>query len=584
MARVLGIVGARLDSSRLPGKHLLDLAGAPLIARIFERLERIPSLDALVLATTDEPGNRPLVEWGRQAGKAVYSHSGPVEDLVGRVDAVVRRHGPEIVVYFCGDSPLIEPETVERLIRATAEAPAGTLLELAADGAGRRPVHEGFNVYSAALWRRIAEASRTPHHREHVGSVVARLDPPRRAIADDPAFYRPDHRLSVDTPSDYRFMDELYRRWYRTHGAGTIVSLKWALEELERDPALAAINAEVKQKGVTERSARVVGLLQAGRDTGLGHLSRMAVAAAALQDFEAAGVYLLVQGEAAGHPALDLLPHRFLAPGESQAEALGRAVEAQGADAVLLDLARPEPELAPLLERLGESGVARVAIDGPLRWADRLDYLHIPSFHLDPAHRELAAAGGLGHGWDHYLIDPRFRPAPLPGGGRVVVLSGGSDAHALGRTWPALLDARLPERTELVWVQGPLAPPPELPGRPRLCWRVEHAPADLPGLTATADAALVLYGVSLFELLQQGRPCVTWSPDRGLAAELEALAGEGVAEVAATAEEAVERLARLLAEPERAAALAASAVRRLRPGEGGRLLARRLMERVEALR
>ena len=61
-AKVLAVVAARLNSSRLPGKQLLDLAGEPLIERLFQRLQQVAEIDQLVLATTADPYNQPLLE------------------------------------------------------------------------------------------------------------------------------------------------------------------------------------------------------------------------------------------------------------------------------------------------------------------------------------------------------------------------------------------------------------------------------------------------------------------------------------------------------------------------------------------
>jgi spore coat polysaccharide biosynthesis protein SpsF (cytidylyltransferase family) len=130
LAKIVGIIGARLNSSRLPRKHLLDLAGAPLIARMFERLERVPEIDRLVLATTADDYNRPLVEWAEANGKSVFAFAGDVNDLVGRVDAVVRAENPDIVLYLCGDSPLMEPDSISAWIQAYLREPDLDFVEL----------------------------------------------------------------------------------------------------------------------------------------------------------------------------------------------------------------------------------------------------------------------------------------------------------------------------------------------------------------------------------------------------------------------------------------------------------------------
>ena len=80
MKKVLAVIGARLNSSRLPGKQLLDLAGKPLIERIFQRLEKIPQLSQIVLATTADDYNQPLLQWAQRVGKQVFAFEGDVND------------------------------------------------------------------------------------------------------------------------------------------------------------------------------------------------------------------------------------------------------------------------------------------------------------------------------------------------------------------------------------------------------------------------------------------------------------------------------------------------------------------------
>ncbi len=583
MTNVLGVVGARLNSSRLPRKQLLELAGEPLVSRIFQRLEQIPEIDRLVLATTADDYNRPLLAWAEAAGRECFAFGGDVDDLVGRVDALVQRYRPGIVVYFCGDSPLIEPATLSRLIQALQQNPQIGRVELRPDSAGRRAIHEGFNVYPLQTWQRLVAACRTPHHREHVGSSLIDEKLPTLALPEREIFYRLEHRLSVDTPSDYRFMAELYRRWYRSNGAGTIVSLPWVIETLEGDEALRAVNAEVKQKGVLERSIKTLIVVQCGRQVGLGHFARMVVLCRALQDRVAAAVELLIQGEPFSHPALQLLPHRFVAAdADLEAEVTAR-LAGYRADAVVFDLANAATRIAELAGRLQRQGVVTVAVDGALlQWPGRFDIIHIPSFYLADEYRPLQRQGHLGYGWDHYLIaagHPSGERART-GRRRVLVLTGGSDVAGLAATWPALLERQLPAGSEVVWVRGRYAGAPAIPASARLAWRCVENSTDLAALMGEADYALSLYGVSFFELLQQGVPCMTWAPDARLAGEMAALADEAVALVATSAAAAVDGLAQLMTDEALAARLGRRARQRMAAGNGAQLLARRIAARV----
>lgn len=510
MSKVLAVVGARLNSSRLPGKHLLDLAGQPLIARIFERLAAVPAIDKVVLATTADDYNQPLVDWAKAAGQAVLAYAGDVNDLVGRVDAVVQAEQPDIVVYVCGDSPLIEPSTLAALIRTHQEEPDADWVELAPPASGKY-IHEGFIAYRRSLWQRIVAASRSADDKEHVGSVLRGLRPQLaiRQIADEPLFASVDQRISVDTPSDYRFMAEVYRRWYASQPAGSIVSLRWLIGELQRDEQLAGLNRQVRQKAVGEQSAPILVVCQAGPGIGLGHLARCLALAGALQDRHFAGVRLLIQGPAVDKAGLALLPHRFLAAEADLLAAVRAELAEKPCRAVIFDLhpARIPDGLGAFLIELGTSGVRRIGIDslsslaGP---AGALDLLCLPGFHVAPARLAASAPTPVRHGWPYYLIDTAKSPHRSPGSPRrVLVLTGGSDATGLGASLPTLLDHALPADTQIDWVQGPYAAAPALPAATRLTWRLHPAPPSLTPLMSGADFALTVYGVSLFELLDR---------------------------------------------------------------------------------
>lgn len=578
MGGVIAVIGARLNSSRLPGKHLLDLAGAPLIARIFERLERIAELDHIVLATTADDYNQPLVEWAQRAGKAVFAFEGDVNDVVGRVDAVVRQYDADIVVYVCGDSPLIDPGTLDAMIRVLLENPGADHVALEAPLTGRRPIHEGFYPYRRRTWQRLVEAARDAAEREHVGSSLRHISGGLNTVSvrDDPVYSRVEQRISVDTPADYRFMAELYRRWYAQHQEETIVSLAWIIDELERDAGLARINRHVRQKGVDHQAVNILLVTQCDAAVGLGHLVRTLRLAGGLMEYLAAGVFVLVQGPATPHPGLALLRHGFVAAEQSISTAMLEHIDGNPVDAVIFDLVptRVPDDMAALLHALAGRKIARVAIDGLFDQAEQLSMIHVPSFFLASDQRHLAERGMVGYGWDHYLLGGEASECPWSPGPRLLVMSGAADVARLGALWPPLLDRCLPDGTEIHWVRGPYAAVPELPARPTKRWLLHENPADMAGLLRQADYGLAQYGVSLFELLQLGVPCVAVprAPDSD---EMRAFAREDVA-VVATAHQAVAALAALMDNPPLARRLSAHAWARLGQADGAAVLARRL--------
>lgn len=588
MSKVIAVVGARLNSSRLPGKHRLDLAGKPLIARIFERLAQVGEIDKAILATTADAYNQPLVDWARDAGQAVFAFGGDVNDLVGRVNAVVEAEQPDFVVYICGDSPLIEPGTLSALIRSLRDKPSADHVELAPLPTGKF-IHEGFIVYRRALWDRIVAASQTPETREHVGSALAGLRPGLaiEQIAENPFYASCEHRISVDTPSDYRFMAEIYRRWYAQHPQESIVSLSWVIDEIRRDEQLAATNRDVRQKAVGERSLPILIVCQAGPGIGIGHLSRCLALAGALQDRHFAGVHLLIQASPVAKAGLDLLPHRFIAAEDDLTDAISAETTATNYRAIILDLypANIPDTLPALLAELGQQGALRVGIDslhtlaGP---AGCLDLLCLPGFPVAPALLAASAPTPVRHGWPYYLIPPAPTRQAWQPGRRVLILTGGSDATGLGETLPAELDKMLPTGSEIHWVRGPYAAQPRLPAIPRLPWQIHEAPPQLGTLMAETHYALTIYGVSLFELIQHGVPSVVFSPyGKRDEEKLGPLAATDTVVVSPDAHSAVAALASLMENPAQAKHLASRGPMHI-DGLGPARLANDIFQMLEA--
>ena len=73
--RVVASIEARMGSSRLPGKVLMDINGKPAIQRLVDRLRKCRSLDDIVVATTVNKGDDSLVRWCEGYGVAFFRGS-----------------------------------------------------------------------------------------------------------------------------------------------------------------------------------------------------------------------------------------------------------------------------------------------------------------------------------------------------------------------------------------------------------------------------------------------------------------------------------------------------------------------------
>src|SRR6188508_2758933 len=108
--KTVAIIQARLGSTRLPGKVLLDLAGEPMLARVVNRVRRAKRVNEVVIATTTEPRDDALESLC--ADRKWACSRGSENDVLDRYFQAAKAHQAEVVVRITSDCPLIDPEVL----------------------------------------------------------------------------------------------------------------------------------------------------------------------------------------------------------------------------------------------------------------------------------------------------------------------------------------------------------------------------------------------------------------------------------------------------------------------------------------
>jgi spore coat polysaccharide biosynthesis protein SpsF len=89
----LAIIQARMSSSRLPGKVLLDIAGKPMIQHVIERTKRAQTVDSVLVATTSDPSDDPIAAFA--AALNVPCYRGSLHDVLDRYYQAAKTHHAE---------------------------------------------------------------------------------------------------------------------------------------------------------------------------------------------------------------------------------------------------------------------------------------------------------------------------------------------------------------------------------------------------------------------------------------------------------------------------------------------------------
>ena len=207
MRRVV-IMQARMTSSRLPGKVLMEVAGRPMLVQQLRRLKQCREVQDIVVATTTNAADDAVTDVAHREGVRFFR--GSEADVLSRFVGAAKEAKADVVVRVTADCPLMDPQVTDRVI-----------LELVdhadecdyASNVLRRTYPQGLDVeaFFCDVLLRMDRLARSQLAREHV-TVVLRSERSGvflcRSVEDTQN--NADMRWTVDTPEDLEFVRRLY--------------------------------------------------------------------------------------------------------------------------------------------------------------------------------------------------------------------------------------------------------------------------------------------------------------------------------------------------------------------------------------
>lgn len=224
---ILGVIQARMSSSRLPGKVLADVMGHPMIWRQIERLERSRRIDKLVLATSTEPSDDPLANVCSDMGLAVVR--GSLTDVMSRFgDALDAYPEATTLVRLTADCPL----TDWRVLDAMIDTHLAGGFDYTNNTSPERTFPHGLDVEAmkARAFKTALGLADDPYEREHVTPFLYRRPEwfTLGSLTRTPSLAH--LRWTVDYPEDLDFVRHVYGALYAGNpdfGTEEIAALDW---------------------------------------------------------------------------------------------------------------------------------------------------------------------------------------------------------------------------------------------------------------------------------------------------------------------------------------------------------------------
>jgi glutamate-1-semialdehyde 2,1-aminomutase len=164
---IIAIVQARMGSTRYPGKVMQLIDEKPVIELLLSRLSAAESIDKIVLATSTDDNNKPLIEHVKKLGYEVFT--GSENDVLDRFYNIALQNKPDAIVRITGDCPLIDAKLLDEMVAAfksqQVDYLSNTLTPSFPDGLD-------IEIFLTSALYKVVKSAKDAEDREHVTSYI----------------------------------------------------------------------------------------------------------------------------------------------------------------------------------------------------------------------------------------------------------------------------------------------------------------------------------------------------------------------------------------------------------------------------
>jgi spore coat polysaccharide biosynthesis protein SpsF len=240
--KIAAIIQARMGSTRLPGKILRTVNGKTLLEYQIERVKHAKMIDQIIIATTVNESEQPIVELCEKMRIDYYR--GSEQDVLSRYYEAAKQFDVDIIVRLTSDCPVIDPEVIDIVIneyiknRSSIDYVSNTL---------ERTYPRGLDteVFSfEALSKAYLEAT-LPRDREHVTAFFYTNPQLFNLMGFKSEFFYGDYRWTVDTKEDFDLISLIIKQLYNPN---RLFLLDDVIKLLKGHPEWNEINSHIEQK------------------------------------------------------------------------------------------------------------------------------------------------------------------------------------------------------------------------------------------------------------------------------------------------------------------------------------------------
>ena len=229
--KIVASIEARMTSSRLPGKVLMQADGKPLLQHMVERIRKAKLVDEIVVATTINDSDSPIVELCNQLGIKVFR--GSEDDVLQRVLDAHQSLNSDVIVELTGDCPLIDPEVIDQVVQEYLNSDIDYV-----SNAHVRSYPDGYDVqvFSFSVLNKVNEKVKSKEDREHVSLYIYKSGEfTLKAVVAEEEIRWPELRVTLDNKGDYLLIKNIIEV---AAAEGKEYNVKEVVQYMKKNPKL----------------------------------------------------------------------------------------------------------------------------------------------------------------------------------------------------------------------------------------------------------------------------------------------------------------------------------------------------------
>lgn len=242
--KIGAIIQARMGSSRLSGKVMIEIKGKTVLQHVIERVSKSKMIDEIIIATTVHDRDDIIENEALRCGVKVFR--GSEDDVLSRYYYASKENILDIVVRITSDCPLIDPEIIDAVVSSYKNGDYDIATNAGID-VDQRTFPRGLDleVFSFEVLKETFRNAKQKYHREHVSPHIYENSKKIFVYKNDVDYSK--HRWTLDLDDDLKLIEEIYERLYvNQHNFG----LKEILEVFESNRELFEINSHIEQKKI----------------------------------------------------------------------------------------------------------------------------------------------------------------------------------------------------------------------------------------------------------------------------------------------------------------------------------------------